>query len=87
MVSEGQESRCLAGWLCLRVSHEVTVKLSGGAVVSGDLTGMNRPTSKLTLVAEGRRLLMWTSHDMTFPQNESSWGWQVEPKTEAAVFL
>lgn len=86
VVSVGQESRHLAGWLCLRVSHEVTVKLLGGTVVSGDLTGTNRSTLEFTPVTEGSRLSEWASHDMTFPLNRSSQGRGAEPKMEAAAF-
>lgn len=51
MVSEGQESRhSLAGCLWLKVSHEVSVKLLGGAAVSSEDSNGCGPTLKFTYV-------------------------------------
>ena len=53
----GQESGSgLAGWLELRIFHEVTVKMAAGAAVcEEDLTGAGGPASKLTHLAVGWR--------------------------------
>ena len=48
-VSLGEESRTgSAGWFQLRVSHEVTVRLSAGAADSESLARAEGSTSKMT---------------------------------------
>ena len=60
----------LAEWSCLRLSHEVPVKVLAVVTIYEDLIGTEESGSKITPVAVDMKVKffpVWATHKMAFP--------------------